>query len=108
MARCGHCGTSLENGALSCASCGGTAIPSHAERGLQPLYSVGETLSGRFRVEQILGFRASGVVYGVHDAHTERRVALKILWERALRATLLWRGSRGNSEPPSMHPIPTA
>ncbi len=58
-------------------------MPSHAERGLQPLYAVGETLSGRFRIEQILGSGASGMVYGVHDAHTGRRVALKILWERA-------------------------
>ncbi len=83
MVRCGHCGTSLENGALSCFLCGGTAIPSHGDRGLQPLYGVGEMLSGRFRVERILGSGASGVVYGVHDSHTERRVALKVLWERA-------------------------
>jgi len=83
MARCGHCGTSLENGALSCSLCGGTAIPSRGERGLQPLFSVGDVLSARFKVERILGSGASGVVYGVHDAHTERRVALKILWEQA-------------------------
>ncbi len=83
MAHCGHCGTPIKDGALSCASCGGTAIPSHAERGLQPLYGVGEVLSGRFRVERILGSGASGVVYGVYDSHTERRVALKVLWERA-------------------------
>ena len=40
-------------------------------------------LAGRFRVERILGSGGSGVVYGVHDAHTDRRVALKVLWERS-------------------------
>ena len=83
MARCGQCGGTLDESAVACPVCGGTVIPSQVERGLQPLHRPGDILSGRFRVERILGSGGSGVVYGVHDAHTDRRVALKVLWERS-------------------------
>jgi hypothetical protein len=83
MGRCGGCGKFLDDALNSCPSCGGTAIPSRVERGLQPLFEAGRVLAGRFHVESVLGTGASGVVYGVVDALRQDRVALKVLWERA-------------------------
>jgi len=52
------------------------------ERGLQPLREPGDLLEGRYRIEQVLGTGASGVVYGVADELARTRVALKLLWDR--------------------------
>ncbi len=84
MARCGRCGSSLDDLASTCPLCGGTIIPAQVERGLQPLYRPGDMVAGRFRIERILGSGTSGIVYGVHDANTDGRTALKILWEQVL------------------------
>ncbi len=85
MNRCADCGNKLEDDAVSCPSCGGTAVPESVKRGIQPLFRPGDVLADRFLVERILGSGASGVVYGVHDNIRGARVALKVLWERADR-----------------------
>lgn len=84
MARCGRCGSALDDQAPTCPLCGGTIIPAQVERGLQPLYRPGDVVAGRFRIEKILGSGASGIVYGVHDANTDGRTALKVLWDQVL------------------------
>lgn len=73
----------MGDGLASCPVCGGTVLSDRMDRDLQPLFEVGRVLAGRFRVEEVLGTGASGVVYGVEDTLRKGRAAMKVLWEHA-------------------------
>ena len=78
MAICGKCHREAPDGALFCSFCGTTIRPATAEgEAADPL--IGQTISGKYFVHQLLGRGGMGEVYKATHLTLDRPVVLKLL-----------------------------
>jgi eukaryotic-like serine/threonine-protein kinase len=81
---CPKCGTSYPSEVLFCPKDGSPlASPGKTELDLDPYQ--GLSVSGQFRIEQLIGIGAMGRVYRAHQRGIERQVAIKILHRDLMR-----------------------
>jgi eukaryotic-like serine/threonine-protein kinase len=75
--RCSNCGESYAEGVIFCPRDGSALSLRALDSGPDPY--LGQTITGAFRVEALIGTGAVGRVYRAHQLGVERSVALKIM-----------------------------